>query len=217
MKPARVVCLMAAWVCASLAVIGFFLPWARIDLREPSTVKRLRETVPLQGTMEGLAGAMRGITKDVGRVAVTIRRGAETVTGDITVPSLEDIPRVISGAQIPQMANSQHAQLAVAIMEMLTGKRQQVGLQSAAVYLLPGIAVGCAALLTWLPRPWWLPYAVSGLCATLAAAGFWKLSTTNTAGLLIAVTVGPGLWLSLWAYVALAVCAAALGVTRIHR
>ena len=217
MKPIRLGLLAVAWICAGLTVCGLFLPWARIDVQEPAALKRVRETMPLQGTVQGLAGMVQGVASDVSRVAVTITQGAKTVTGAIDLPSLKDIPREVSGAQIPQLANSEHAQLAVAIMELLTGKRQRVGAQSYAVYALPGIAVLCALILTILQRPSWVPWVVAGVCAVVAAAGFWKLLTTNTATLFLAVVIGPGLWLSLWAYAGLTAAAAAFGVTNVRR
>jgi hypothetical protein len=52
------------------------------------------------------------------------------------------------------------------------------------------------------------------VCGLIAGLGFWKLLTTNTQALFIAITIGPGLWLSLWGYVGLALAAAALSVVK---
>jgi len=190
------------------AVIGFVLPWARIDLREPTLVKQVRGSLPASDTLSGL-------TKDLGRITATIRRGAQTITGDL--PTLTDIPKEVSGIQIPRLANQKNAQTAIALMEVFTGKQEHIGLKSYAVYLLPGIALLCGLLLTFLGRQRLVPWSVAGLCAVIAAAGFWKLLTTNTQALMVAITIGPGLWLSLWAYVGLAVTAGFLGVLQVKR
>lgn len=199
----RVVAVMLAWVCVVAAGVGFVIPWARIDLREPGLVKQLRETTPVSNTLSGF-------TKDLGRITAKIRRGAETVTGDL--PSLSDIPKEVSGMQIPQMVNQKDTQTAIALMELLTNERQELGLKSYLVYLLPGIALLCAILLTFLGRWRLVPWGVAGLCAAIAGVGFWKLTTTNLSSLMVAITIGPGLWLSLWAYVGLAATAALAGV-----
>ena len=136
---------------------------------------------------------------------MTVRRGAETVTGDL--PSLGDLPKQVSGIQIPQLANQQDAQVAVALIELLTNERQHVGVKSYAVYLLPGIALLCAFLLTWCGRRAPVAIGTAIVCVLVAGVGFWKLLTTNTQALFIAISIGPGLWLSLWAYVGLAVAA----------
>ena len=201
-----------AWICAGLAVWGFFLPWVRIDLHEPAMMKKIRQAIPLQGTMRGLEGTVKGFTHDVSRIAVKIRRGAETITGDINLQALKEIPREITGAQIPPLANSQQAQAAMVIMELLTGKRQEAGPQSYAVYLVPGLAVLAAVLLTTLGRLRPVAFGLGIACALIAIAGFWKLLATNIVTPVMAVTIGPGLWLSLWAYVGLAVAAAAYGI-----
>lgn len=185
------------WCNVAATVAGVFLPWASMDVHEPTLMKQLRQTAPLQEHVKGL-------THGVGRIAVQIRRGTETITGDL--PSLSDIPHQVSGLQIPQLANQRNAQVAVALMELLTNERQYVGLKSYAVYLVPGLALCCGVLLIVLGRLVAVDLGVAILCAMVAGAGFWKLLTTNTQTLFIAITIGPGLWLSLWAYVGLALC-----------
>lgn len=194
-----------AWVCAGASVVGFVMPWANLDLREPGVVKQLRETRPVRETLGGL-------TKDIGRIAVQIRRGAESVTGDL--PGVADIPKQVSGIQIPQLANQEHAKVATALIELLMNERQHIGAKSYAVYLLPGMALACALLLTFLGTRRVVTIGAAVLCGMIAGAGFWKLLTTNTQTLFIAITIGPGLWLSLWAYAALALAATALSVTQ---
>ena len=204
----RIAGLLLAWACVAATGAGFVMPWARIDLREPTLVKQVRETLPASDTLSGL-------TKDLGRITATIRRGAQTVTGDL--PTLADIPKEVSGVQVPQLANQKNAQTAIALMEIFTGKQEYIGLKSYAVYLLPGIALACGLLLTFLGRQRFVPWGVAGLCAAVAGVGFWKLLTTNLQSLMIAITIGPGLWLSLWAYVGLAAAAALTGVLSTKR
>jgi len=193
------------WVSVSAAIVGFFLPWARIDLHEPQLVKQLREA-------SLLGDAVSGLTRNLSRVTVKIRRGAETITGDL--PSLADIPKQVSGADIPKFANAQHAQVAVALAELLTRRRQPIGTESYAVYLVPGIALLCGCLLTLLGRAPAVAAGTALVCAGIAGVGFWTLLTTNTTTLFVAITIGPGLWLSLWAHAGLALSAALLLLVR---
>ena len=202
----RGVCLVLAWASVAIGVIGFYQPWAEINVRQPRIVKQLRDTA-------GLSETVQGLTRGVGRIAVEIRRGAETVTGEL--PSLSDIPKAISGAEIPRMAENQKAKIAVAVVELLTNTRQDVREKSLLVYLVPGTVILFALLLTLL-RGWpWLAGGVGTCCAAIAAIGHWKLSTTNTNTLLLAITIGKGLWLSVWAYAGLAAAAVGLLVIRL--
>ena len=204
----RMLILAAVWVSVAATGIGFVLPWARIDLREPGLVKQVRGNLPASDTLSGL-------TKDLGRITATIRRGAQTITGDL--PTLADIPKQVSGIQIPQMANQKNAQTALALTELFTGKQERIGLKSYAVYLLPGIALVCGLLMTFIGRQRLVPWGVAGLCAVIAGVGFWKLLTTNLSSLMVAITIGPGLWLSLWAYVGLAAAASLIGIVNVKR
>jgi len=206
-RGAKWIGLLVGWVGVVATVAGFWMPWARIDLREPELVARAAETAGVQGTLSDL---QRGL----GRIAVTIRRGAETITGDL--PSLADIPKEVSGAQIPQMANQEKAKVAVALVELFTHTRQQIGMKSYAVYLVPGLALFGALLLTFLGARRPIVWGVGLVCGGIAAVGFWKLSTMHAETQLVAITIGPGLWLSLWGYVGLAL-AAALNAVTIHR
>ncbi len=191
----RSVVLALAWGSVGLACAGFFQPWVRIDVRSSGVVQSLNE---LASTSETLPGLPKGL----GRITATIRHGTNTVTGDLS--SLGQIPHEISGAQVPQLANQQNAQLALAIMELLMNERQHIGLKSYAVYLLPGIALLCAGLLTVLGGRPPVAWGVAGLCALIAGVGCWKLLTTNLRALIVAVSIAHGLWMSLWAYVGIA-------------
>ena len=185
------------WLSVAVAVVSFFLPWAKIDVREPGLSRQMRQTVQAQGLLKGL-------TEKLGRVTVQVRRGAKTISGEL--PTLSDIPHHVSGRQIPQLANQKNAQVVTALFEMVTNTRQDIGLNSYAVYLVPGLAVVFGLLLTFAGmRP--VALVVAAASAAVAAAGFWKLLTTNTQALFVAITIGPGLWLSLWAYVALSLSA----------
>ena len=193
----------AAWACVGLTLVGFVLPWAYLDVREPRAMKALRAAAPMHD-------ALGGLTKGVSRVVVEVRRGTDTVTGEL--PSASALPTVVSGWQVPQLAHRDDAQVAIALMELLTDTRQQLGLKSYAVYLLPGLAVLSGVLVTVWRRRRPVAFATAGLLAIAALLGCWKLLTTNTQSLFIAVTIGPGLWLSLWAFLGLAASAAGLGL-----
>ena len=54
---------------------------------------------------------------------------------------------------------------------------------------------------------------IGGACLAIAGLGFWKLLTTKSDTLFVAITLGPGLWLSLWAYVGLGICAILFALT----
>jgi hypothetical protein len=180
MEGRRLLVIMLVIVSVSATCAGFFLPWARIELK----------------------GSER---KELGRIALRIRRGAETLTGDL--PTLSDIPRKVSGAQIPRLANQKNSQLLLALVELATNTRQEVGLKSYAVYLLPSLALLSGLLLIFLDERRLIVILVGLFCAALSAFGFWRLLTLKTTTPFASITIGHGLWLSLWGYVGLAMSA----------
>lgn len=192
-----------AGLSAVAALVGFFLPWASLDLREPGVVKKLESMV---GDVGG-KGILDKVAKGLGRITATVRRGTQTVTGRL--PSFDEIPKQVSGVQIPQIANQEHAQVAIALLELFTNTRQHIGVKSYAVYLVPGIALLCGLLLMAAGGRLPVSLGVALVCALIAAVGFWKVLTTDTSALLLTVTIGAGIWLSLWAYVGLALAALA--------
>ena len=196
------ICVLA-WGSVAMALGGFFLPWAMIDLRAPETINRVAEAVGVEHTLSGLK-------HDLGRIVVKVRRGAETITG--TLPSLEDIPKQVSGAQIPRLLNQRDAKAALALVELITRNRQNVGMKSYAVYFVPGIALLCGLLLTVWGRHRLVAWAVALICAGIASVGFWELSRTDVRTLVAVITIGRGLWLSLWAYGGLTLAALLSGL-----
>jgi hypothetical protein len=192
------VMLACTWLSVTGALVGFFLPWAHISLREPELARQVQHAVEGQGLLGDL-------TEALGRVTVQVRRGAQTITGEL--PTLSEIPKQVSGVEVPRLANQKNAQVAAALFELLTNTRQRLGAKSYAVYLVPGVALLCGLLLSLLGSRRPVALGIAVVCAGVAGLGFWKLLTTNTQALFAAITIGRGLWLSLWAYAGLAVSA----------
>ncbi|MBI4355423.1 MAG: hypothetical protein HY597_03090 [Candidatus Omnitrophica bacterium] len=202
------------WVSVAGAVVGFVLPWAHVDVRSPEALRQITSTV------QSLPGSER-VTGGISKLFGAAKSGVKKVTSTVnqTLPPSEQqrldkayaklkaagVPTSVSGLQIPQMANAKNAKVAMALLEMFTRDPQQIGAKSYAVYVLPGLALLCGLLLTVLGGRRPVALGVAVLCATVAGGGFWKLLTTNTSSLFIAITIGMGLWLSLWAYAGLAV------------
>lgn len=178
-----------AWGCAAAAVIGFFLPWAQLDIGNSKVGKEVASSV----------------RKSLGK---TFKSGATKEPSWIRKRSqgTPAIPTAISGFQIPQMANRRNVKVMAQLVKLFTKSDDQLGWKSYAVYLLPGLALLCAWLLSVYGSVRLVALGVLCGCAAVAGAGFWKLLTADTKAQ-FAMAIGPGLWLSLWAYVGLSVTA----------
>jgi len=183
-----------AWGSTVVIVIGFFMPWAALDIRETSfekdVSKHARSSLGKLFHVSG-GGQPRWIRHRSGHLPV--------------------IPTRVSGAQIPELANRKNVKVATSLVELFTKQRQNVGPMSYAVYLLPGIAIVLAALMAWLGHRRLVAIPIALLCAGIAGVGCWTLFTTNTKAA-FAIRIEWGLWASLLAYAvfALAVVASML-------
>ncbi len=201
----RIVGVLAVWCSMAGAVVGFFLPWATLDVKYrelAAPLDRVTQGTPLEGVADTL-------TKGLGRVVVKVKRGAETVTGQL--PDLNTLPRQVSGFDVPLLANRQDSQIVLALAEMLTSERQ-LGAKSYAVYVIPGLAVLLGLVVTAACRVRVTCLAAGVVGLAVAGVACWKLLTANTQTLLVAITIGQGLWLSVWAYAGLGVSAVALAL-----
>ena len=198
----RVGVLACAWASIAAILVAFFLPWVELEVREPTLLQQVRHAVPGQQ----LLGQ---VTKQLGRVTAEVRRGAEVVVGEL--PSLSDIPRTISGAQVPQLANQPKMQTLIALTAIVSRDAEQVGAKSYAVYALPGVALLCGILLTLAGRrP--VTVAVALVCAAIAGIGARTLLTTSLPHEIVTVTLGRGLYVSLGGYAVLATSAVLLAL-----
>ena len=196
-----IVTVAGVWISVAASVIGFVLPWATLDVKAAHLPGQLTQALP-GADLQALAGKL---TSKIGRVTIQFKRGTETIAGEL-LPDLSTIPTSVSGLEIPRLVNRQDAKVAIAFAEMFTGQRD-LGAKSYAVYLVPALALVCGALVTLASGLRVVCGGIGGACLAIAGLGCWKLLTTKSDTLLVAITLGPGLWLSLWAYVGLGICA----------
>lgn len=202
----RALGLLGVWVSVAASLVGFVRPWASIDLAHRGTLGVLEEAAR-EAPLQDLLGSL---SKRVGKIVVSVKQGAETITGEL--PDLSSIPTVISGADIPRLGHRQDAQVVLALAEMWTGQRE-LGAKSLLAYLVPGLAVLCGVIVTVLRRARAVCAMVGGLCVAVAGTAWWKLSATPPETLVIAITIGPGLWITCFAYAGLGV--ASLGLAAV--
>ena len=190
-----------AWAAAGLVVIGFLLPWATLDIKTTKTEKDVAS-----GVHHGLAKTFASGNKPA-RQPLWIRSHKQR---GVLIPSR------IRGYQVPWYANRRNVKAAMGLVELVTKKREAIGFKSYAVYVLPVVAVLSAWLLGAYGDHRLAALGVALACGAVAGTGLWTLITTDTRTA-YAFAVGSGLWVSLGAYVVLALTAAAVAVPALKR
>ena len=188
--PARLSTLV--WVAAVAVVTGFFLPWATLDIKTTKTEQEISASV-----RRAAAKSFSSANKP--------KRDPSWIRAKNKQPPL--IPSRVSGYQIPYYANRRNVKAAMGLVEMVTKKREAVGLKSYAVYAVPGLALCAVWLLGAFGDRWTMAAAMALACGAVAGYGFWMLTSTDTRKE-YAFAVGIGLWMSLGAYVLLCMAGA---------
>ncbi len=174
-----------------LTLVGFFLPWARLELREPSFFKKIS------------SGMRHSLHSAVGRGA-----GSGHRSSGWSPFSLPDIPTEVSGAQIPMLAHKEQTKVSMQLIELFTGKSEGVRWKSFAVLLVPGLALGFGWLLAAGRGGRFVAVPIGIVCIVIAGGGFWKVLTLNSRTM-FSIGIRSGLWLTLWGYAVLAFAALA--------
>jgi hypothetical protein len=133
----------------------------------------------------------------------------DRTTASLASHAATQLPRRVSGFQVPALANHQSTRTILLLVERFKKKREHIGLKSYAVYLLPGLALRLGGLILSWGRVAWVAAALAAICLAVAGVGAWKLLTTPLDTPVLMIRIDYGLWLSLAGYVGLA--ASALG------
>lgn len=145
------------WAGVAAALLGFFLPWATLDIKTTQAEKQIASSV-----RRSLGKTFKSIGRSGSRQSSWIRSKKGTPI----------IPTRVSGFQLPQLANRQNVKVVTGLVELSTKQRGHLGLNSYAVYLVPGLALLCGWLLTargGAARP--VAAGVAMVCGAVAVAG----------------------------------------------
>ena len=186
-------CLIGVWWGASLAVRGFVRPWVSIRLKSEAVgeaVGRVSQDAQMRALAEKLA-------KHVGRISIQVRQGDRMVGGDL--PDITTLPRQMSGYDIPRLLHRSDMQGLVSLAELLL-KQHDIALKSYAVYLVPGLALLFAVLLTVASQSRGLCLGLALASAAIVATLWWRLSTLRAETPLLRLVIEGGLWQSVVAY-----------------
>lgn len=184
-----------AWAGVAAAVIGFYQPWAELDImRHSQTEKELS------------GGIRRGLSKSFG---ITSKKEPSWIRQKKT-PAL--VPTRITGAMIPTLAHRKNVKVLLQLAALMTRQpppHETVGTMSYAVYGAPGLAMLLAVLLSTAGLRWRAVGAPALLLGAAVAAGGCALLLTSNRGREYGIVIGSGLWLTLAGYGLLAAAGAA--------
>ena len=105
--------------------------------------------------------------------------------------------------EVPIMANGDDSRLIISIVKIFKPSVGDIHIKSWGVWGIPFLAVIMAFALSALKgASWkkWLCLAFGIIGCAIFAVGAFKIKTTDLDKLILQITMGPGLWITLWAY-----------------
>jgi len=113
--------------------------------------------------------------------------------------------KTISGFQVPIMVNGPDAKLMIRIIKIFNPSVTDVDKKSWLIWGIPGLAVALFVLILFLGKNKWVNLGIGILGVAIFAGVTFKLLTTNLDKVVLSVSIAPGLWVLLYAYLGIGV------------
>ena len=189
------ICAGLVAVCAVIVLAGFFQPWAEVSTSVGNV------SGGLTGILKGTFGEVSLGSKVIGGIE-NLGNEVNEVVGDVSVK------KSVSGAEVPGLVNSKSSKMALAIAEIMFKSAEGLSWKSYAVYLIPGLAVLCV-LLAGAGLRYPAAFAVmTVLSGAVSGAGLYNLYNADLSNTIVKISIGYGLWNSLYAFGGIAVIGA---------
>ena len=161
---------------AVAAVIAFFLPWVRLETTQATNI-----------FSQGLALASVG-AGPVGFISGLFSGGKH------------GLGQNISAYQVPILANSNESTLIISLMQIFMPNVRDADKKSYFLWAIPLLAVVIAAAGFFLGGNKWFNLAVGMIGIVIFSVVTYKVKSVDLDKMVMKVSTGPGLWLTLWAY-----------------
>jgi hypothetical protein len=160
---------------AIVIVASFFMPWAELSASVTKVSKEL--------TGGKFIRELSRITGAIGEIGGNIK-----------------IRTSVSGYDIPSMVNKKSSKVAVSLAQGLLKDAKDIDKKAALVFLLPIFAVVCAALAVIGLKNKLSVILMLIISGAISLGGLYRLKTLDLASLPVDITIGKGLWQTMYAY-----------------
>lgn len=178
---------MAALVmmCAIAIVISFFMPWAKAGTSATRVAKGVKRS--MEGTSFG--------DKFVKQFDIAAQIISDM--GDINVNT------IVSGYDVPALVHKKSSHVAIAFAMVYIKDADGLDTKVLLVYLVPLFALACIALAVLGIKNISFVAIMGLVSGIMSIVGFFKIMTTDMSSMTVQISIEKGLWLTLWAYLAI--------------
>ena len=131
---------------------------------------------------------------------VSVQSAAAGKVTEMLTGKRQDKIDAISAYSVPVMANSDESRLMISIIKIFNPKIQNADKKSYLIWSVPILAIIILILNLVIGGNKWLHLAVGIIGVVIFVFAVYKIKTTDLDKLVLQVTMGPGLWLTLWSY-----------------
>jgi len=183
----KVILLSLVVICAIAIIHGFFMPWAKASASATKVAKSL------------VSSAKIGFLKDspfAGKLIKEFDRATNKISdlGDIRIKT------AVSGYDIPTLVNNKTSQIAIGIASIMFKDVKDLDKKVMLVYLLPLSALLCIGLAIAGLKNKIAVIVMAVLSGGIALGGLYNLMTADLSNLNIQISIGQGLWQTMYAY-----------------
>lgn len=176
-----------AVIAASIVIlISFFMPWAGVSTSAIRISKQMTSD-----TMDDLKDA------PISSHLLTGFKEAANIIGGLGDVEMN---MVVTGYDIPVEANKKLSKVAISLLQTLLRDARNLHKKSKLIYLMPVFAVGCIIFALVGTRYKAAIALMSILSGVLSMGGLYNLKTANLSSEVLEITIGRGLWMTLYAY-----------------
>lgn len=188
----KIILLSLIVICAVAVIHAFFLPWARASLNVTRMARGLSESAA-SGALENAPYA--------GKFIRTFNSVTDVIgdIGDIEVKT------VVSGYDIPALINSKNSKVAISVLALILNDVKDLDKKSKLVYLMPIFAIVCIVLGVISIKNRSALIALIVLSGVISTAGLYNLMTVNLPKDMARISIGQGLWQTMYAYLLICV------------
>jgi hypothetical protein len=195
----KIVMATLAVLSAVVIIISFFMPWAKASTSATRVAKSVKQ---------GAGGALQGTS--LGEKVMTyfdVATQAISDMGDIKVKT------IVRGCDIPTLVSKKSSNVAISLVQVYAKDANDLDKKASLIYIIPLFALACIALAV-LGMKNILFVAIMGLASgIISIVGFFKIMTTDMSSMVVQISIENGLWLTLWAYMAIFMISVAWVIT----
>ena len=115
------------------------------------------------------------------------------------------ISQAISAYQVPVMANDENARLMITIIKIFDPRIENADKKSYLIWSISVLAVLIFLVSLFFGRNKWVNLAFGIIGSLIFIIAAYKIKTTDLDKQVLKITMGPGLWLTLWGYLGIGI------------